>query len=47
MAKNIEQLARGLGATIIGQVPEAGGGTFGAARLARSIETLRARLVPG
>lgn len=46
MAKDIERIAEALGATIVGQVPDAGGGAFGAARLARSVERLRARLVP-
>ena len=47
MAKNIKQIAERLGADIIGQVPETGGGAFGAARLARCVEDLQARLVPG
>jgi len=32
---------------VVGQVPEVGGGAFGAGRLARTMERLRARLVPG
>src|SRR5260370_19841051 len=47
MAKNIEKIAAGLGAEIIGQVPDTGGGAFGAARLARIIETMQSRLSPG
>src|SRR4051812_7427175 len=47
MANNIEKIAAGLGADIIGQVPDTGGGAFGAARLARIIETMRSRLQPG
>jgi hypothetical protein len=47
MAKNIEKIATGLGAEIIGQVPDTGGGAFGAARLARIIETMQSRLLPG
>jgi len=47
MAKNIEQIADKLGARIAGQVPDVGGGAFGAARLARIVETMQARLVPG
>lgn len=47
MAKNINQIADRLGATIIAQVPDTGGGAFGAARLARCIQSLQARLVPG
>ena len=47
MAKNIKKIAAGLGADIIGQAPDTGGGAFGAARLARIIETMRSRLLPG
>lgn len=47
MVKNIDRIAEGLGAKVLGKVPEVGGGAFGAARLARAIETLRTRLVPG
>ena len=47
MAKNIVKIAASLGANIVGQVPNAGGGAFGAARLARIIETMQARLKPG
>jgi hypothetical protein len=43
MAKNREKLARLLGAKIVGQVPDVGGGTFGMARLA---QILHARLTP-
>jgi hypothetical protein len=46
MAKNIDKIANRLGAKVIAQVPEVGGGACGAARLARIIEQLRARLVP-
>ena len=47
MARNIEKIAAGLGAKVVGQVPDTGGGAFGAARLARIVETMQARLVPG
>jgi hypothetical protein len=47
MARNIKELAEALGARVAGQVPDVGGGAFGAARLARLIEGLQARLVPG
>jgi hypothetical protein len=47
MAKNINTIASQLGAKVVAQVPEVGGGAFGAARLARIIEQLRSRLVPG
>jgi hypothetical protein len=41
MAKNIKKIADGLGATVVGQVPDTGGGAFGAARLARLVEEAR------
>jgi hypothetical protein len=47
MAKNIDSIATRLGAQVIGQVPDTGGGAFGAARLAQCVEKLQARLVPG
>src|SRR3954451_6113872 len=47
MARYIKRKAEGLGAKVVGQVPAVGGGAFGAARLARAIETLQTRLVPG
>jgi hypothetical protein len=47
MAKNIDTIAGELGARIAGTVPEVSGGAFGAARLARVVEQLRSRLVPG
>jgi hypothetical protein len=47
MARNIKRIAEGLGARVVGQVPDTGGGAFGAARLARIVERLQARLVPG
>ncbi len=43
MARNIEKLAKKMGAEIVGQVPDVGGGAFGAARLR---EILRQRLEP-
>lgn len=43
MAKNIEKLAEKLGAEIVAEVPDVGGGAFGAARLAN---VLRQRLEP-
>lgn len=43
MAKNIESLAKKLGATIAGTVPEYSAGAFGMAALAH---TLRERLEP-
>ncbi len=47
MATNIKRIAEGLGAKVVGQVPDTGGGAFGAARLARIVSSLQARLVPG
>ena len=47
MAKNIKSIAARLGAKIVGQVPETGGGAFGAARLIKCVESLQGRLVPG
>lgn len=46
MARNVDGIAARLGAKVIAQVPDAGGGAFGAARLAQVVERLRARLVP-
>ena len=43
MAKNVQKLAKLLGAEVVGQVPDVGGGAFGAARLAR---ILQVRLEP-
>jgi isopentenyl phosphate kinase len=40
MVKNIQQIADQLGAKIVGQVPDTGGGGFGAARLAKAVEEL-------
>jgi hypothetical protein len=47
MAKNIQRIAKQLGARVVGQVPDTGGGAFGAARLAEIVQSLQARLVPG
>jgi hypothetical protein len=47
MAKNIDAIARRLGAKVIGRVPEVGGGAFDAGRPARIFEQLRARRWPG
>lgn len=44
MAKNVNQIARRLGATRKGEVPDVGGGAFGMARLAN---ILAERLQPG
>jgi hypothetical protein len=46
MAKNIQALAKLLGARVIGQVPDTGGGAFGAARLGAIIAALQSRLEP-
>jgi hypothetical protein len=47
MARDIERIAAGLGAEVVARVPHAGGGAFGAARLARIVADLQARLEPG
>jgi hypothetical protein len=47
MAKNIKQIADKLGARISWRVPDVGAGAFGAARLARIVATMQARLEPG
>ncbi len=47
MAKNIQKIAELLGATLVAQLPETGGGAFGAARLGEMITALQARLRPG
>jgi hypothetical protein len=41
------EFADALGANKIGQVPDTGGGAFGAARLARIVKAMQARLTPG
>lgn len=41
MARNIDKLAAGLGATRIVKVPETGGGAFGAAHLAMIVQSLQ------
>jgi hypothetical protein len=46
MAGSIRKLAKLLGAEIVGEVTDTGGGAFGAARLARSVAELQARLTP-
>lgn len=43
MAKDIDRLAQKLGAEVVAELPDVGGGAFGAARLAR---ILRERLEP-
>jgi hypothetical protein len=47
MAKNTETIAARLGAKVVGTVPDTGGGAFGAARLARIVASMQARLKPG
>jgi hypothetical protein len=37
MAENIRMIAAKLGASIVGQVPDVGGGAFGAAKLANYV----------
>ena len=45
MAENIEKIAAGLGAEIIGQIPASGGGAVGAARLARIYHEMNVTLL--
>jgi len=47
MAKNIAKIAAGLGAKVVAKVPNTGGGALSAARLARIVATIQARLEPG
>jgi hypothetical protein len=47
MVENIEKIAAGLGAKVVGKVPNTGGGAFGAARLAKIVKDMQTRLVPG
>jgi hypothetical protein len=47
MTKNIQRIADALGARIVGEIPDTGGGAFGAARLARIAASLQNRLTPG
>jgi hypothetical protein len=47
MIKNIDKIAAGLGAKVVGKVPHTGGGAFGAARLTGIVATIQARLEPG
>ena len=46
MAENLRKIADLMGAEVVGTVPEAGGGAFGAARLGRAVDSLRSRLRP-
>lgn len=46
MAANVKKIAELLGAEHVATLPHVGGGAFGAARLARIIAELQARLAP-
>lgn len=46
MAKHIDKIAKRLGAEVVCQVPDVGGGVFGMTRLAGIIQALRTRLEP-
>jgi hypothetical protein len=46
MAENIREIAAKLGAVVVGQVPDSGGGAFGAAKLAHDVARLRAETQP-
>ena len=47
MAANVRKLAELLGAEVVQQVPDVGGGAFGASRLANIMARLQSRLAPG
>jgi hypothetical protein len=47
MAKNVKKIAKLLGAEVVGEVVETGGGAFGAERLVQVVATLQSRLRPG
>ena len=47
MAKNTKKLAEALGATRVVEVPDTGGGAFGAAWLGHIVATIQSRLEPG
>jgi hypothetical protein len=46
MAENIREIAEKLGAVVVWQVPDTGGGAFGAAKLARDVARLKAETQP-
>jgi hypothetical protein len=46
MAENVNAIAAKLGAVVVGQVPDATGGAFGAAKLANDVARLRAETRP-
>ncbi len=47
MARNVKHIARKMGAVVVARIPETGGGAFGAARIARIVDALQKRLIPG
>lgn len=46
MAKNIHEIAAKMGAIVVGQVSDAGGGAFGAAKLAHEVARLQSEMQP-
>lgn len=46
MAKNVKKIAEQLGATVVGELPDVGGGAFGAAHLGKIVAALQERLEP-
>ncbi len=46
MAENIREIAAKMGAVIVGQVPDTGGGALGAAKLAHDVARLRVETQP-
>jgi hypothetical protein len=43
---SMEKIAEQLGATVVGELPDTGGGAFGAARLGKVVAALQERLEP-
>ena len=46
MAKKIQKIAEALGATIVGPVPDVGGGPLGAAKLRKIVAGLQEKMAP-
>jgi hypothetical protein len=46
MSKNVDHIAKRLGAKVVAEIPEVGAGAFGAARLSHIVAELQSRLLP-
>ncbi|HVL15872.1 MAG TPA: hypothetical protein VM529_25090 [Gemmata sp.] len=46
MADNVDRIAAKLGAAVVGHVPEAAGGAFGASKVLNDVAQLRANVLP-